>query len=374
MPSSISSFERTIPAMPWRRLVFTVVLLTFVGACAWEIRCRAWGYRPTLNDTRDLWAERREAVKPDSVVIVGDSRAHYDMDLDELERGLGQRPIQLAIDGSCAFPVLNDLANDTSFHGTVICSVVPLMWLIPGGPAVSKSNDAIARYYRRTLAQRSGHWLGMHAEEHIAFLNDMDLSLGALLEKIHLPNRPGTGAPPLPGYFSTIDHERRARMIEQCAQPGPLQERIKHGWIPLFTAPPPPSYVPPEVFQARMAQVTEARFIATAAAVSKLREHGGRVVFVRFPSGGELKKFEDAHSPRAGIWTRVLKDTRAPGIYFEDYAELSGFNLPEWSHLSAPDSVEFTKRLVPRLKAALALAGEPDAALPQKVAGYSPSR
>ena len=84
------------------------------------------------------------------------------------------------------------------------------------------------------------------------------------------------------------------------------------------------------------------------------QSRGGKVVFVRFPMAGELKKLEDAATPRAGPWTRILKESGAAGIYFEDYPELAGFDCPEWSHLSGPDSVEFTKRLVPHLQAALA--------------------
>jgi hypothetical protein len=45
--------------------------------------------------------------------------------------------------------------------------------------------------------------------------------------------------------------------------------------------------------------------------------------------------------------------TGAPGIYYSDFPDLSGFNCPEWSHLSASDSVEFSKRLVPHLRDAL---------------------
>jgi len=66
-----------------------------------------------------------------------------------------------------------------------------------------------------------------------------------------------------------------------------------------------------------------------------------------------VKKIEDQLTPRAGPWTRLLRDTGAPGIYFEDYPELAAFTCPEWAHLSAPDSVEFTKRLVPLLRTAL---------------------
>lgn len=357
MPSSTSSFDfvRPVPNLAWRGIVLAVALLTAGGAIAWEIRARTWGYGPTLNDTSDLWALRRAAVQPDSLVIVGDSRPLFDLDLDALEQGLGQRPVQLSLPGSCAYPVLADLAADEHFHGTVICSIVPLMFFAPGGPLLHTSQRALKRYHKGTLAQRAGQQLGMRLEEHIAFMKEDELTLGQLLFDLPIPNRPDAQVPPLfPPYFASLDRERRARMIEQCAVPGPLQTRVRDGWLPLFTPPPPPDFVPKDAFMAEMGKAVEARFHDTAAAVKKIRDRGGRVVFVRFPVTGELKKHEDKLTPRAGPWTRLLKDTGVPGIYFEDYPELASFNCPEWSHLSAPDSVEFTKRLVPHLQKALA--------------------
>jgi hypothetical protein len=107
------------------------------------------------------------------------------------------------------------------------------------------------------------------------------------------------------------------------------------------------------MFMAQVMQKIDNRFRDTAAAVEKFRARGGKVVFVRFPVTGELKQLEEQLNPRARDWERLLKDTKAPGIYYEDYPELKGFDCPEWSHLSAGDSVEFSKRLVPHLRAAL---------------------
>jgi hypothetical protein len=124
-------------------------------------------------------------------------------------------------------------------------------------------------------------------------------------------------------------------MIQECAQPGSeLQRRIQQIWLPLFTPPPPPTYIPKEEFGKKMGAAIEARFHDVATAVEKLRARGGKIVFVRFPNSGDLKKLEDRETPRAGIWDRMIKETGAPGIYYEDYPELSGFNCPEWSHLS----------------------------------------
>src|SRR5438105_684133 len=110
-------YERPIPEVPWRGITVVVVLIVIAATCAWEFYCRSIGYGPTLNDNEDLWTMTRRHVKPESIVIIGDSRAWYDLDLDELQKGLGKRPVQLAMGGSCAYPVLDDLANDENFHG-----------------------------------------------------------------------------------------------------------------------------------------------------------------------------------------------------------------------------------------------------------------
>ncbi len=356
MPSSISNsdFERPIPDRPWSRLLLVSLLLTVGAAIAWEIRARAAGYAPTLNDTPDLWAQQRRTVKPDSIVVIGDSRPLFDIDLDELEKGLGKRPVQLSLAGSCAYPILADLAADENFKGTVICSVVPLMFFAPGGFLLETSEKALKRYRTQTLSQRASHELGMLAEEHVAFMKQEDLTLEVLLKQLPIPNRPNAMVPPpFPPYFQTIDRERRTRMTEACAQPGPLQTRVKEGWLPLFTPPPPPTFVPKEAFLAGVGKAIEARFKDSAAAVKKIQARGGKVVFVRFPVTGKLKEHEDRATPKAGPWTQLLAVTGAPGISFEDYPELATFDCPEWSHLSGPGSVEFSRKLVPHLKKAL---------------------
>ncbi len=356
-PSEIAprDYERPIPALPWRGMTVAVVLVVIAAAAAWEFYCRSIGYGPTLNDNEDLWTQARRRVKPESIVIIGDSRAWFDLDLDELQKGLGKRPVQLAAGGSCAYPVLADLANDERFHGTIICSVVPRMFFAPpGSPPMDRSEKAVRRYHTQTLAQRASQYLAMPLEEHVAFLKQEELTLEDLLKRLPIPNRPGALVPPrFPPYFQSEDRERRARMIEQCAQPGELQSRIQQIWLPLFTPPPPPTYIPQEVFTEKMKKAKEDRFRDTTAAVAKLRARGGKIVFVRFPLTGELKALEDRITPRSDIWNLLLKRTGTPGIYFEDYPELSSFNCPEWSHLSAGDSVEFTKRLIPHLRSAL---------------------
>ncbi len=348
-------FERPIPPASWRGIAVTITIIVSAATIAWELYARSLGYGPTLNDNEDLWTLRRRAVQPESIVIIGDSRAWYDVDLDEMENGLGKRPIQLAAGGMCGFPVLEDLANDKNFHGTIICSIVPrLFFAPPGTPPFGRGEKVVKRFHNQTPAQRVSQYLAMPLEEHVAFLKQEELTLDDYFKKLPIPNRPGAQVPPrLPPYFGTEDRERRSRMIEECANPnGELARRIQQIWLPLFQ-PPPPAYIPKDVFMKQMGEAIGKRFRDIVDDVGKIRARGGKIVFVRFPHSGGVKQIEDRDTPREKTWDPLLKMTGSPGIYYSDFPELKDFQCPEWSHLSAGDSVEFSKRLVPHLRAAL---------------------
>lgn len=359
MHSSTSSSEsaRIIPDVPWRGVLAAVVLLTATATAAWEFRARAAGYGPSLNDTPDLWAEQRAKVKPDSIVLAGTSRMLFNADLDVLEAAFGRRPVQLALAGSSPYPVLADLAADENFRGTLILDIVPGMFLAPpGSPPMEVAQKALRRRDEWNLSRQWGHRLGLLLEERLAFLKQEDLALKQLLKQLPVPDRAHAQIPPpLPPYFYTVDRDRRGRMFEQAAVIGsPLQQRVALGWLPLFTLPPPPSFIPADKFGEMMGRAIEQRFKDTTVQIARLRARGVKIVFVRMPVSGPLVDKEAAIVPVAAGWGRLVKENGVPAINFEDHPELRSFELPEWSHLSAPDSVEFTRRLVPHLQRALA--------------------
>jgi hypothetical protein len=355
MTATAGHIERTIPVQPWAPMAAIAVILVVAAAAWWETHCRGLGYPACINDTRDLWVDNRRRVQPDDTIIIGASRGLFGLDLDELEKGLGKRPIQLCLVGSCVYPILQHFADDASFHGTVICDLVPGLLLVPSfAPPYQNSERALRRLHDQTWSQRWSFLLSLPLERTFACLKQDDLTLGDLLRDLPIPNREhALIGPPLPPFFAYLDRERRMRMLERLATDRTLCDRVKFGWIPLFSPPPKPHWIPDEAFAGFIHGMTEGRFADMAKAVAAIRARGGKVVFVRMPSIGDLRPVEDRFAPRAVVWDRVLKDSGAPGVFAEDHAELASFNLPEWSHLSAVDSVEFTKRLAPYLKAAL---------------------
>jgi hypothetical protein len=49
-------------------------------------------------------------------------------------------------------------------------------------------------------------------------------------------------------------------------------------------------------------------------------------------------------------WDRLADNVAAPCIHFQDVEALSGFGLPDGSHLDAADSAGFTRALVDELR------------------------
>ncbi len=357
MPSSTSSFKtyelkRIIPRHHWVLLALASVALTAVFTLGWELYCRHLGYAPALNDTEDLWASRRALVdeQPNRTVLIGSSRMLFDFDMDVYEEAMGERPLQLATVGTNPGPYLKDLAGHPEFSGTVIVGVAPGLFFAPGGPPVNRPNDHLKRFYDWSPTQRIGHHLGMWLERRLAFLNESDLTLNQLLLQLKIPNREKVkGKPELPPYFHTVDEERQGGMTDMAENDTALQKRIQQIWIPLFTPPPPPKGLSKEEAAAGHKKAVERILNQTKEHVEKIRSRGGQVIFLRLPSTGTVREMENKYTPRAGYWDRILKVTGAPGIHFEDHPQLTGFDCPEWSHLTKEDATEFTRRLMPLL-------------------------
>ena len=96
--------------------------------------------------------------------------------------------------------------------------------------------------------------------------------------------------------------------------------------------------VPKEQIDEAMAEIV--------AAVRKIQARGGEVVFIRPPSIGPYFAREERRAPRAATWDRLLAETGAFGIHFQDYPEMQGLESPEWSHLTREDAARFTRAYV----------------------------
>ena len=360
MPSSTSSSERSIPRGHWPRAALMGIVLAVLVLSVWEMQVRRMGYGAELNDTKDLWAQTRAEVgngNADRAIAIGSSRMLFDLDLNVYAKHFEtERPLQLSLVGSKPLAVLEHVAADNQFRGTLLVGVSGGLYFVPQGEPVARAQEAIHHYERWSPSQRLSNRVGQFLQKRFAFLNNEDLTLEVLLRRTNLANRPGSKphlAPSGPPYFAPIDEHRQARMWKNCTIDSPLAQRIQQIWLPLMTPPPPPPHMTPEEFKAAFMQSVQSDLDRTRAAVDQIRGRGGRVVFIRFPSSGGVRDIENKFAPRVAFWDRLIESSGTLGIHFEDYPELTGFYCPEWSHLTAEDATEFTRRLMPILERVL---------------------
>jgi len=352
-------FQRSVPRGKWAASGLLAAVLAVTIIAGWEIQVRRMGYQPSLNDTADRWSLVRSRVgdQPGQTVIVGSSRIMFDFDLETYAARFGtDRPLQLAMPGTNPVALLEHVAAEEDFDGTLILGVAPGLWFVPQGMPVENANRAIGRYDNWSPAQKFGVRVAGFLQRRLAFIEPEDLALGPLLRRIPLKDRPGAvpNLPPaLPAYFAGMDDYRQARMWDRCDFGTERAKLIQQTWIPLFTPPPPPPQLSAEEFGEMMKKNTEAYLERIRVAVDKVRARGGKVVFVRPPSSGTLRELENKFSPREKTWDLMLQTTGAPGIHFEDHPELSAFECPEWSHLNAADAVLWSQALMPFLEDAL---------------------
>ena len=84
-----------------------------------------------LDNSEVAWVKERVRSEAAKVAIVGDSRILFDTDLDRFEALTGMRPVQLAIHGTSALTLLEDVATNENFRGLLIVGLADTMFFQP---------------------------------------------------------------------------------------------------------------------------------------------------------------------------------------------------------------------------------------------------
>ena len=333
---------RPVPEQPWGLIFAGTILILAVLLGCWEEYWRAYGVHPSIANGYGLWAMQRrriDAGEGDATVLLGASRVFFDIQLPVWERLAGRRPIQLAIEGTSPLPFLGDLADDPHFTGRVLVGVAPDVFF-----SGYQYRGGVLSYMRKeTPSQRIGQWLSMRLIEPFVAFDDRDFALATVLARQPWPVRPGKRWFTEVRKLADSESDRNTHLWSKVGDDPAYREMARNIWREGFV-PSDDDPTPEEAAQAEHEQIELA-----VKAVTKLRARGVRVLFVRMPSIGEYLAYEDHQFPRARTWDVLLARTGAPGIHFEDYAELrpdvEGYYLPEWSHMTRADGERFTAAL-----------------------------
>lgn len=324
------------------RAGFLALFLVTAFVIGWEAYWRIQGFELSYNDDEPLWAFQRQRIyeaTPAAPVMIGSSRIKFGLDLTSWEEETGALPIQLALVGTSPRPILADLAQDENFKGTVLVGVTEfLFFTAPGSPFEMKAQNSLKFYPDWSMAQQASFRVNQALESQLMFLDEERFALRFLLDRLDIPNRPGVFAiPPFPLPFTINHFNRQTSITEDFVADTALQNQQKQIWMNLFAKAP----------QVPMADSTlNAIFDDVKASVAKIQARGGKVLFVRMPSTGPIREFEKQVFPREKYWDRLLQETGAPGIHFEDYPQLADYPCIEWSHLGPEEAKAFTRDFI----------------------------
>jgi hypothetical protein len=84
--------------------------------------------------------------------------------------------------------------------------------------------------------------------------------------------------------------------------------------------------------------------------VDRIQSRGGKVVFLRQPSSGEVRALEDKYFPRAKYWDVFANSVGAESIHCDDLPGMAELACPDGSHLEYRDAVIATNAIVSELR------------------------
>lgn len=139
--------------------------------------------------------------------------------------------------------------------------------------------------------------------------------------------------------FGKNSEERNVRMLDRMVEEPDFAQTVIDIWMFCLNGDIP--MPPPDK------ESTSTFFLED---VKLIKKRGGKVILVRCPSTNGFRDLESRITPREAFWDELVEKSGLPAYHFEDYEQLQGFNLPEWSHLSAEDADFFTKELMEIMK------------------------
>jgi hypothetical protein len=320
--------------------IFTLILVT-ASMVSWEFYVRSKGFDASYDDDPALWSDKRKMVyepADKATVFIGSSRIKFDLDISTWESLTGNHAIQLACVGSNPVPVLENLSADENFKGKLIVDVTEGLFFSTSAGNARRPNENMKYFKEHTPAQQASFYINHLLESKLVFLNKEWLSLGAQLDNLDIPDRPGVyHFRGFPSDFGRVKFNRQEYMTDKMAADTVIQNKVKNIWDAIIKA----SKEPP-ASGAKLDSILNAVKIA----VDKIKARGGQVLFVRTPSSGAYLVGENMFFPREKYWEPILSVTGCQGIHFADYPAIAHFICPENSHLSQSDAIVFTKNFI----------------------------
>lgn len=333
------------PGRPGSSLLLLAKLILIGGAilAVSEASWRVTGGQPLRSDLLAFDRLRGEVRNSSSAVaLIGSSRVLCDLDPKALKGELPQWDFyQLAITATSALPMLENLAQDETFRGQVLCeyhiSYVADEYPFPERDANNAPGPRYIRFIQRrpyfdfvnawlteTLRPRSA--LVEAKDKDKDFVTALSTTVRHAVTSLRHRSAPRSSEPDA-SLSDGVPREDRFLGLHH-------RDKDNSGDIAVFSQ--------MEKNRSGKAAVSVGHL---ASLVERIRSRGGNVVFVRLPITGSLKSLEDTLYPDQDGPLQLLAENHMTVIDFTREPSLNRFDCPDASHLDADDAERFSASL-----------------------------
>jgi len=313
----------------WLRAWLLAASLVIVVVAVWEGTLRTAGFATEYADNRALWLSARHRLSqpdPSVIAILGASRVQRAIDVDVLSEQLGRPVVQLAVEGSSGLPVLENLAADPRFRGTVIISIAPAFSFNRRLSKLDAGNQAacVRDYMQQSRSRRMEQEMRLGVQGLFAFR-----SADAAVSRT-IPAFLASGRMPAADFKST----ERSRFVH--IDPNRYEVEVNQDTVVSLYRRNTEAYEPQgfsDVLQ----------YFGTL--VQMLNARGCRVFVLRLPSEGAVLDYERQIFPQDRFWNPMQRYINARFIHFDDYPGLIGYMSADGSHVESALAGDFTRQL-----------------------------
>lgn len=311
-------------------VIFLTLTIAATAVAGWEWWWREQSYTPALYDDRDLWAaHRHRAVTVDqdrNFTVIGASRIQLAFSTAAFEQSLpGWKATSLAINGHYPLAVLEDLAADERFTGTLLVAI---------------DARGLSHWYQDMSAPWVQHYhrnFGPQRRIERRLRSSLQARLVSAGSDFNLVRR-------LVGWIDEIPPPRHyTRQLRDRTIVADFSQADVAGLRRHFVA------ALADDYEQRPAPTPErwlADLVDTRNAVAAIQARGGTVVFIRMPTGNGHWELDQENYPRNRYWDQLGGTTGAVTVHFADHPELARLELPDTSHIDGHDRAHFTEVLI----------------------------
>lgn len=296
-----------------------------------EVFWRSNGHVATLRDSKSNWALHRTSIRSgesNEFVILGASFIQLGFDTATFRNRCPEiRLTQLALNGGgSSLPVLQDLAHDVGFTGTVLCSMHEQWFENWNGSIQSGYVGYVQNNYTFTAALEESLGASVRAQSVV-------LSAPAVRPDNVFRNVIRGRGLPSPGYTQLLPDRSMLADYTKTDSDEIRCEAFSHN-------------EGHSGFSSTFPGWENVKFPDVEKWVNQIASRGGQVIFVKMPISNVVEPFSSQKTSGSRLWQQFARSTSATVINCRDYSRFDDLEFSDPGHLDFRESPIFTNKLL----------------------------